>query len=712
MTIAKLPDGYLPPTTGWSFHGTWSETDAAHITQALRERVPNRTQALNDHWLFVAARDSYYAHCPTVHAPGYGYREDDAAELADTLWGHYFTLRLGPLVLAAAPPQPVASDSPQPEAERLAPRDVVEPYTLQQQALEHFHTALTYMREGDYAAAKQEMQLSLALYPANHFFHAKRLETCGDIESYLGDDRRAEHSYEESLALVKSYHEQWFHTELRLKLAWCAMRQQRMAQARAHIDAGIMACELGRTEDGGSRSLNALHGLALATMADWHLHQHDSDAALAAARRASTIASRLGQSYGEKARVYLYLAWSLYVAGETEEARGLARRAWTALERWLPIASAQTAMMRETLTTVLGGSPQPTRAATSTALPALDAMIATAFAALGRMESWVDQTKALHALAPLLQYNQLPTSYDDLLVWDREDWAYFAPYRAIIEADLFHTMPRTPAEAARIVNTLVTTDVAHVTMLAHEHLYAEALLRMYHHVAPGEQPVIAQRMQDCAIAWCQQLNTGQRECDTGILTALATLIPSLQSPTQYTLITHIEAYLLAKFKSNRYTDDTFLIALPLLATFGAGQTVVEAIVEAASNSLSLWVACLAHASTSDHTLLREHIVESALNTIKRLTPFGSTTNIAERLGHIAPYLQGEEIHQALAFATQIRAIVPRVRALTALVRMLPAAEQEPILARAWQAANRSNNADTMGTALTIVAVCAGDMQSR
>jgi hypothetical protein len=91
MASAILPDHPPPPATGWLFHGPWTETDRHLITQTLSERVLHRGQAQADPWLFVAHKGDYYAHCPTFHAPEYGYCEHDAAELADALWGHYFT---------------------------------------------------------------------------------------------------------------------------------------------------------------------------------------------------------------------------------------------------------------------------------------------------------------------------------------------------------------------------------------------------------------------------------------------------------------------------------------------------------------------------------------------------------------------------------------------------------------------------------------------
>ena len=359
MAVTKLPSGAHSPPAGWIFQGPWAEADQQLITQTLNERVLHRAQAQADPWLFIAHPSGYYAHTPAAHAPGHGYREDTAAELADGLWGHYFTLRLGPLVLAATLPVPSPSPVSSPAPETPSPADLRESLVCEWQALDHFQNALAHIRHAEYAAAKRELQLSLGLCPANSFYNYRRVETLGDVESYLGDDLAAERHYAQALELATSYRESWADTELRLKLAWCALRRAQIGQARGLIDAAIRVCEHGREADGGSRSLNYVHGLALATLADLHLHALDLNAALTAAQQAAAIAGRLGQSYGEKARLYAYLAWQLYRHGETTAARSLATRAWTALDRWVPVASAQTEAMRSTLTTILGGTPQP-----------------------------------------------------------------------------------------------------------------------------------------------------------------------------------------------------------------------------------------------------------------------------------------------------------------------------------------------------------------
>ena len=132
--------------------------------------MPNKTQALADPWLFLATQEGYYAHCPTIHQSGYGYCEDTAADLADTLWGHYFTLRLGPLVLAASPPESPPSDNHMPGTPAPALPDIRERLAREHEALEHFQDALEHIRQGAYAAAKQEMQISLTLYPASDYY--------------------------------------------------------------------------------------------------------------------------------------------------------------------------------------------------------------------------------------------------------------------------------------------------------------------------------------------------------------------------------------------------------------------------------------------------------------------------------------------------------------------------------------------------------------
>jgi tetratricopeptide (TPR) repeat protein len=666
--------------------------------------VLHRGQAQADPWLFVAHKGDYYAHCPTFHAPEYGYCEHDAAELADALWGHYFTLRLGPLVLSAVPAASASPPADTPSIHAPAQPDIQASYAREQQALDHFQRALTQIRQGDYAAAKDAIQRSFACSPANGFYSHKRVETLGDIQSYLGDDQAAERHYERALALVMEYHESWANTELRLKLSWCALRRDRADQARVHIDVAIASCARGRAEDGGHRSLNYLHGLALATLADMHLHQRDLDAALEAAHAASAIASRLGQSYGEKARLYAYLAWQLYLHGETAEARTLAKQAWAALEQWLPVASAQTQAMRMTLTTILGGSlPQP-RGAKITALPPFATIVASALAAARRMQHWAGQVTVLHTLAPHLERGQLRRPFTDMIVWGEEDKHFFAPYRTLLEADLALAVERPRKTQASTAYALVTLEPKPFEMHNHERLYAETLVRLHHQLELQERERLTVRIEACAAAWCARLGSVHDERTVGPITGLSVLLPYLQAHTQPRVIAQIEDYLIAQLRANHVTPALFLTALPALSRLNAGDTLFEAMLTAKLRSVHMWIACLDHAVTRGLAELRAWIVDVALDNLTRSAPYGSTTAIAEIICHLAPYLQGDEIHRALTLATPVRSIVPRVQALAAVATVIPSEEREPVLVTAWQAASRSKDADTVGEALAALVV--------
>lgn len=703
MAVTKLPSGAHSPSTGWIFQGPWAEADQQLITQTLNERVLHRTQAQADPWLFIAHPSGYYAHTPTAHAPGHGYREDTAAELADGLWGHYFTLRLGPLVLAATLPAPSPSPVSHPTPETPSSDDLRESLVCEWQALEHFQNALAHIRHAEYAAAKRELQLSFGLCPANSFYNYRRVETLGDVESYLGDDVAAERHYAQALELATSYRESWADTELRLKLAWCALRRAKIGQARSLIDAALRVCEHGREADGGSRSLNYVHGLALATLADLHLHALDLNAALTAAHQAAAIASRLGQSYGEKARLYAYLAWQLYRHGETTAARSLATRAWTALDRWVPVASAQTEAMRSTLTTILDGTPQPPSSSKMAALPPRRQLIADALAAVWRMQSWVEQTAALHDLAPHLAPGQLHMPLHDLLVWDDTDRRFFAPYRTLLEADLALAISGAARVPGRHIRALVAIDATRFAMHVHEHLYAETLMRLRDRVALEDHALLAQRIDVCASEWGQQLATVDDDYVCGRIEGLLVLAPQLQAHVQQAVVAQIEARLLAQLAGQRFASAVFLAALPALARLGAGTSVFEAVVQAQPRSSRMWIACLAHATTLAREELRTWIVETVFHALKESAPYGSTTVIAELIHHMAPYLQGDEVDAALALITPVRAIVPRVRALVALADVLAPEPRQAVLATAWQAAQRSTKADAAGTALATIA---------
>jgi tetratricopeptide (TPR) repeat protein len=219
MTITSLPFLLPSPHARWAFEGAWHAADQALIEQTLRERIPNPARAHHDPWVFLAHAATYYAHSPTIHSPGIGFAAATAADLAELLWDHYFSLQLGPL--AWSPPIEVAP----PATPQAIPTDEVhasiDPLLVRLehtgQALRHFETARDLLADRAYAAAKLELERSLALDPATTFFDHKRMETFGDIESCLGNDAEALRHYQRALALALEWKESWTHTELRLK---------------------------------------------------------------------------------------------------------------------------------------------------------------------------------------------------------------------------------------------------------------------------------------------------------------------------------------------------------------------------------------------------------------------------------------------------------------------------------------------------------------
>jgi hypothetical protein len=56
------------------------------------------------------------------------------------------------------------------------------------------------------------------------------------------------------------------------------------------------------------------------------------------------------------------------------------------------------------------------------------------------------------------------------------------------------------------------------------------------------------------------------------------------------------------------------------------------------------------------------------------------------LCHLAPYLRGEQVRRALALATTVRSISPRVRALAAIARVLSGDDRTLVYERAGSTA--------------------------
>lgn len=707
MSIMSLPFLLPAPHAGWAFEGAWQVADQALIEQTLRERIPNPARAHHDPWVFLAHAATYYAHSPTMHSPGIGFAAATAADLAELLWDHYFSLQLGPLawsppieVAPPAPPQAIPTDDVHASIDPLLVR-----LEHAWQALRHFETARDLLADRAYAAAKLELERSLALAPATTFFDHKRVETFGDIESCLGNDAEALRHYQRALALALEWKESWTHTELRLKLAWVLLRQGQIDAARTVVETALGVCQDGATDARGDRrGLNYATALALATLADVHFHQHALDAALAAAHEAAAVAQRLGQAYAEKVRLLTYLAWQLYQHDETTEARVLARRAQAALDRWMPLDARYVRSLRTTLTTILGSSVSRNERVARGTIPPYAACIAQALTAARAMQDWLRQLLALHALAPYLASGQMTAPLTDVHVW-AEDFSDAQPYQIVLAADLAHAVADPEHTVSAAARRLMTIDPFAFHYLGHAWLYAESLLRIRRYRAVAEQVHVEHSIRTSAALWCDALR-GHLASDArvDVLSGLAVLLPHLPPDICQSTCLMMEDALLAQLDpQNSLYAAAFLACLPALARCGAGQRVVDVLLQRERQSVRLWIACLAHADTGDDDS-RESIIETTLRELQTWLTYGSSTEVAEVLCALAPYLHGEQARRALALATSVRSIVPRVQALAAIACALPNDERAVIYATAWKAAQRSTSSDVRGAALTALVV--------
>jgi tetratricopeptide (TPR) repeat protein len=708
MTLLRLPLAVAAPHTGWTFHGSWATTDRDRIERVLRERIPNPTQAQADPWLFLIHNAAYYAHSPAVHAAGVGYCAPSADDLADLLWDHYFSLRLGPL--AWAPPTPAASQAPAPlTASSDAPASTADSLIVglerEWEALEHFETACDLLADGEYAAAKRELELSLSLYPATGFYDHKRVETLGDIESCLGEDEAARQHYQRALDLALAWRESWTHTELRLKLAWCLLRQASIDEAHRIVETALAICQASAVEDASKgRGLTYVLALALATLADVYFHRNDTDLAIAAARQAARVAGRLGQAYAQKVRLLMYLAWQLYRHDEATEARALAQRAQATLDRWMPLDARHVRALRATLATILGVTSRERKPASRTMLPSLEVSITQALAAARAMQDWLRQLLALHRLAPYLRAGQVTPPFTDIHVWS-EELAHEKDYQILLAADLHHALAGAEDTILTAAQRLSRIDCHAFRYLGHEWLYAESLVQMRDRLSASTRAAVENHMVICAMAWRAALHERIAEdAKIQLIEGLAVLLPHLPPDTRRSVCGAMEAALLTQLRpDNSLYADAFLTGLPALARCGAGHAVYDTIMQDERQSLSLSIACLAHAANADADI-SEAIIETALRGLQAWLHHGSSTDVAEMLCHLAPYLHGEQARRALALATSVRSISPRVRALAAIARALPGDERTLVYERAWQAAQRSTNADVRGEALAALVV--------
>jgi hypothetical protein len=706
MLLARLPITVRPPRDGWIFHGPWPTGERATIERALRERIPNPTQAQVDPWLFLTHNTTYYAHSPSIHAAGMGYSATSANDLAEVLWEHYFALRLGPLAWSP-PAAPYDPPAPPVTADTVG-EPSADPYLLNLErdwrALEHFETAGTRLADGEYAAAKRELELSLAIDPATSFYDHKRVEMLGDIESYLGSDAVACPHYQHALALALEWQESWIHTELRAKLAWCLLRLGRLDEAQRMAETAHTVCQASASEEASQRrGLIYLAALALATLADVHFRRNNSDAAIAVARQAATMAGRLGQAYAQKVQLLAYLAWQLYRHDEASEARALARRAQAALERWTPLEARHVRALRATLATILGEAPPQPKPAPRATLPSLQVGLAQALAATRAMQDWLRQLLALHALAPYLQPGQLSPPFADIQVWT-DDLAHEKDYPLLLAADLHHARAGTEATLLTAAQRLILIDCHAFHYLGHEWLYAESLVQMRDRLDTSTRALLQERIIQCAASWRAALHEYTADSrKISVIEGLAVLLPQLPPAVRRSAGAAVEDALLEQLEASSFYPSAFQAGLPALARCGMGQAVFEAILRGEHRSIDLLVACLKHAERAD-TGIRDSIVAAALDRLQTRLTHGSSTEVAETLSYLAPYLRGEQARHALALATPVRSISPRVRALAAIAQVLPGDECALVYERAWQSAQRSSNADVRGEALAALIV--------
>jgi hypothetical protein len=706
MLTARLPITVRAPREGWIFHGSWSAAERTTVEHTLRERIPNPTQALADPWLFLAHDTAYYAHSPCIHAAGMGYCAASTDDLVEALWDHYFALRLGPLAWSLPP---AAHDPPAlPVAAEAAGDSGTNSLLLHLErewhAFEHFQTACTLLTDRGYAAAKRELELSLTIDPPTSYYHRKCVETLGDTESCLGNDNAACQHYQHALVLVLGWQESWTHTELRAKLAWCLLRLGRLDEAQRVVKTAHTVCQASVSEKAGQRrGFTNVAALALATLADVHFHRNDSDAAVEVARQAATMAGRLGQAYAQKVRLLVYLAWQLYRHDEASEARVLARRAQAALERWTPLEAHHVRALRATLTTILGDTlPRRTLAPRAT-LPSLEVGLAQALAATRVMQNWPRQFLVLHLLAPYLQPGQLSPPFADIQVWSK-DLAFEGAYQILLAADLHHALAGVRDTALMAAQRLCGLNPRVFNNLGHLWLYAEVLVRMRDCPDTSARALLQERIVQCAASWRDALHESTADgWQIYLIEGLAVLLPQLPPADRRSAGAVVEDALLAQLRSSRFYPSAFQAGLPALARCGMGQTVFEAIVARERHSIDLWLACLAHAEQAD-VGIRDSIVAAALDGLHARLANGSSTKVAKMLCCLAPYLHDESARRALALATPVRSIGPRVRALAAIAQVLPDGERTLIYERAWQAAQRSSNADVRGETLAALIV--------
>jgi len=696
MPIKRLPAPVPSVVSGWCFTGPWTAEERAIIERILRERIPNAGRAQVDPWSFLRwqgadSEHHYYAHCPGVHPAGAGYASATAEDLADELWDYYFTLQLGPLCWSTADlPSPPAAPVPVRAAER---DDSIEQILGSQQHATH---GLALLAAGDAAAARRELALALSLYDRGPFDIGLIL-ALGDAEALLGDDAAAQASYRRALAIAEqSCLASWHQADVRLRLAWCALRQGRLDEGYSQITVALRLCEsTGAVEQSAKSAQGRLAASVLATAADIAFRRGQFDDALALVERAVRRTGRMRQDYGARAKTLSALAWMVYRHDEASAARRLARRALEALNQWVSVDAMHLRPLRTTLALILGSHADLYRSPKPSAYIPGD-LVGQASAAVRRMDDWYAQALTLIDLAPHLLPGQLSLPVRDIQVL--VDPALPDLYVALVRAVTAHTLPE-PQRQHALTDTpgWLRVNERELRLRGQHTRYAAILRWIGRDLDPAGAAAVQSLMLEHAATWHATL-IGNRHVEMRIsaIEALSILLPVLPPTEQAMSAQAIEVALLEALRWPSCYPSMFRAALPALAQLGAGSQLYEQLTQQAQLPMEIAISMLTFIGDED---MRRAAVEPILRSFEERTVIAATTELADNLIGLAPYLDGEQTRRALGVASSVRGIVPRVRALVALGRRLPQEQRHAINYQAYTAAQRSKSTVVRGAAL-------------
>jgi len=696
MPIRRLPTSVPAVYRGWWFTGPWSTDERAVVERMLCERLPNASRAQADPWLFLRwqaaeGEDCYYAHCPHLHPDGFGYATTTAEDLADELWNYYFTLQLGPLRWwTVDPPRPPAAPVPARAEER---DEIIEQMLGSRQ---HATQGLALLAAGDAAAARRELVLALALYDRGPLDIGLIL-ALGDAEVLLGDDTAAQASYTRALAIAQQcFLAGWHEADVRLRLACCALRQDQLEEAHSQITVALRLCEAASDAERSAKSaLNRLTASVLSSAAEIAFRRGQFDDALALVERAVTCTERMCQDYAARAKTLTTLAWMLYRHDETSAARRLARRALQALNQWVSLDTMHLRPLRTTLRLILG--PQADRYTLAKRSPVIPGdLVSRALATVRRMDDWYAQALALIELAPYLRPGQLSVPLHDIYVLVDSELPGF--YIALVRAATAHALPEPHRQnALAALPQWLRVDERELRLSGQHARYAAMLRWIGRDLDPAGATAVQSLMLEHAAAWHAALSANRHpEVQISAIEGLSVLLPVLPPTEQAMSAQAIEDALLEALHWRSCYPSMFRAALVPLAQLGAGWQLYEQLTQQAQLPMEIAISMLAFIGDDD---MRRATVESILRSFEERTVIAATTELADNLIELAPYLDGEQARRALGVASSVRGIVPRVRALVALRQRLPQEQRHAINYQAYTAAQRSKSTVVRGAAL-------------